>query len=253
MGWGTGVRLRLGGAGWESVQHAKAGSVGNGRHTPWRRLEKMTRTSLPISTNSPTGTSVGRTALFAQCAAMPSPEVLPERRCRWRKAALRPVRMFLALVLFFQLWGSSLRAELQFDVFLGYDGIVREAGWFPTPAKSSTMACVQRRRRDFQRQHAGGSVAAVSVGTPYQHRKRFVIPCLLPAGASSNECAWWRRAGARGAPNPARKSWLGRASCWPRFSFVAGCQSAGSPPNRQELRCRWRAFCRSVARQSNCP
>ena len=42
-------------------------------------------------------------------------------RCLMGQAAL-----FLFLLL-----GPSLRAAPQFDVFVGYDGIVREAGWFP--------------------------------------------------------------------------------------------------------------------------
>src|SRR6266481_703817 len=47
-----------------------------------------------------------------------------------RRVSSRALILFSLSVLF---WSGSLaaRADLQFDVFLGYDGIVPEATWFP--------------------------------------------------------------------------------------------------------------------------
>ena len=45
----------------------------------------------------------------------------------WRRT--RPVRLILGIAMF--CCGPNARAALQFDVFLGYDGTVREASWFP--------------------------------------------------------------------------------------------------------------------------
>ena len=45
----------------------------------------------------------------------------------WRRT--RPVRLILGIAMF--CCGLNAQAALQFDVFLGYDGTVREASWFP--------------------------------------------------------------------------------------------------------------------------
>src|ERR1700674_170622 len=42
------------------------------------------------------------------------------------------LRWLLFVIVLLALWGAvTCRAALQFDVFLGYDGIVPEASWFP--------------------------------------------------------------------------------------------------------------------------
>src|SRR5215216_5188613 len=43
----------------------------------------------------------------------------------------RSLRMLLLFGFLFALVVLPARAALQFDVFIGYDGIVREASWFP--------------------------------------------------------------------------------------------------------------------------
>ncbi|MBE7504170.1 MAG: hypothetical protein HS113_28560 [Verrucomicrobiales bacterium] len=85
--------------------------------------------------------------------------------------------------------GGSARAELQFDVFVGYgsgggnDGLVREAGWFP-------VACeVFNDGPGFDavfelssRQVGGGQVRRWAIELPTNTRKRFSFPVFAGAG-----------------------------------------------------------------------
>lgn len=75
------------------------------------------------------------------------------------------------------------QAELQFDVFLGYDNIVREAGWFPIvcevyndgpPFNAQIEITTAQMRAD--------QVRRIAVELPTNTRKRIFIPMFAPGG-----------------------------------------------------------------------
>lgn len=83
----------------------------------------------------------------------------------------------------------TARAELQFDVFVGYgsggggDGIVREAGWFPVACEvfndgPSFDAVFEL----SSRQIGGGQVRRMAIELPNNTRKRFSFPIFSGAG-----------------------------------------------------------------------
>ncbi|MBU6402819.1 MAG: hypothetical protein KGS61_21065, partial [Verrucomicrobia bacterium] len=84
-------------------------------------------------------------------------------------------------------WGGvaipSARAELQFDVFVGYDGVVREAAWFPIaceiyndgPGFNGVVELTSG-------QYGGGQSRRVTLELPTNTRKRFVIPVFSAQG-----------------------------------------------------------------------
>ena len=80
---------------------------------------------------------------------------------------------FAVLLLFLQ----STQAALQFDVFLGYDGIVPPRGWFPIMCElhndgPSFNAIIEVSGEQFSQ----GQVRRVPVDLPTNTRKRIVIP-----------------------------------------------------------------------------
>lgn len=93
---------------------------------------------------------------------------------------------FLAWVLLAGLWAGftlSSRAAIQFDLFLGYDNVVREAGWFPVgceilndgPTFNGVVEIYSGNMRSDQ-------VRRVALELPTNTRKRFVIP-MFASGA----------------------------------------------------------------------
>ena len=80
-------------------------------------------------------------------------------------------------------FSGSVRAELQFDVFLGYDGSVREAAWFPVacevyndgPSFNAVFELTSGNIRTEQ-------VRRVAIELPTNTRKRFVIPVFASGG-----------------------------------------------------------------------
>ncbi len=91
--------------------------------------------------------------------------------------------------LFLVLLAVAARAELQFDVFVGYgsgggsDGIVREAGWFPVACEvfndgPSFDAVFEL----SSRQLGGGQVRRLAIELPNNTRKRFSFPIFAGAG-----------------------------------------------------------------------
>ncbi len=78
---------------------------------------------------------------------------------------------------------APVRAELQFDVFLGYDGAVREAAWFPVaceihndgPSFNAVFELTAGNIRTEQ-------VRRVPIELPTNTRKRFVIPVFASGG-----------------------------------------------------------------------
>lgn len=99
---------------------------------------------------------------------------------RSEASLFRRTRFALALLL----WVSaSARAELQFDVFLGYDNVVREAAWFPVAFEvfndgPSFNAVVEL----ASGQMGSAQVRQVAVELPTHTRKRFVIPVFNGGG-----------------------------------------------------------------------
>jgi hypothetical protein len=89
----------------------------------------------------------------------------------------------LALWLLFLLAVTPARAALQFDVFLGYDDLIREANWFPVACEihndgASFNGVVEITSDQFGR----GQVRRVVLELPTNTRKRFVIPVFGSAG-----------------------------------------------------------------------
>src|SRR5438552_12245110 len=93
---------------------------------------------------------------------------------------------FLFLVfclLMFCASAASLRAALQFDVFLGYDGIVPEASWFPLvceakndgPTFTGTVELTSGNQSQTRR---------VTVELPTGTLKRFVLPVFSSTAQS---------------------------------------------------------------------
>lgn len=85
---------------------------------------------------------------------------------------------------------SSLpaRAALQFDVFLGYDDLVREANWFPIACEihndgPSFKGVVEISAEQF----GSGQTRRVALELPTNTRKRFVVPVF---GATGRFGAW---------------------------------------------------------------
>src|SRR5262249_33237754 len=69
---------------------------------------------------------------------------------------------------------QSARADLQFDVFLGFDGTIREASWFPVVCE------IKNTDAGFtgviQLSNDGGQVQQMPVELPSGTLKRIVIP-----------------------------------------------------------------------------
>ena len=80
-------------------------------------------------------------------------------------------------------FGTETRAELQFDVFPGYDNIVREAGWFPIaceifndgPSFNGVVEISSGNMRSDQ-------VRRIPIELPTNTRKRFSIPMFANGG-----------------------------------------------------------------------
>jgi hypothetical protein len=60
-----------------------------------------------------------------------TPNCIPAELNRTRIARGQAFRFLLSLVLALAISSGSIRAAIQFDVFLGYNGIIPEAAWFP--------------------------------------------------------------------------------------------------------------------------
>lgn len=89
----------------------------------------------------------------------------------------------LALLCLVGVAWQSARGELQFDVFVGYDGAVREAGWFPVgcevyndgPGFNAVFELTAG-------QYGSGQTRRVVLELPTNTRKRFVIPVFSAQG-----------------------------------------------------------------------
>src|ERR1043166_6563987 len=102
--------------------------------------------------------------------------IAPGRHLDWR----RPLQLVLVLAALMVV--PATRAALQFDVFLGYDGIVREASWMPVvceikndgPAFNGVIEVSPG-------QYGKGQTHNVPVESPTGTLKRVVIPAFSPS------------------------------------------------------------------------
>lgn len=135
-------------------------------------------------------------------------------------------------------WGLSRsgRADLQFDVFIGYgsggvnDGIVREAGWFPVacevfndgPAFDAVFELSSR-------QFGGGQTRRLAIELPTNTRKRFSFPVF--AGAS--RFASWdaRLLDSRGKVRAERQDIRTKDVAWESFLLGGLPRSFGGLPS----------------------
>ena len=77
-------------------------------------------------------------------------------------------------------------AELQFDVFLGYDGTVREASWFPVACEIFNDGPGFNGVFEVTPSRSGGSqIRRFPIELPTNTRKRFVLPVFASAGRFS--------------------------------------------------------------------
>jgi hypothetical protein len=117
------------------------------------------------------------------------------RRLVARFSLNRPGRRRLSSVLAVGIWLAALagsfpclQASLQFDVFLGFDGTVREAAWFPVtcevyndgPSFNAVVELTAGGLRNDQ-------VCRVPVELPTNTRKRFIIPVFAGGGRFSQQ------------------------------------------------------------------
>lgn len=78
---------------------------------------------------------------------------------------------------------ASGRAALQFDVFLGYEGTVREAAWFPVACEISNDGPSFNAVVELTAGSLGtDQVRRVPIELPTNTRKRFVIPVFAAGG-----------------------------------------------------------------------
>lgn len=102
------------------------------------------------------------------------------RPCKSSPRTRGPFRAFLSVSLFcgLVLWGlgSSARAALQFDVFLGYDGIVPEASWFPVVCEIKNDGPSFTGTVEIKRSDDTDQTLLMPVELPAGTLKRLVLP-----------------------------------------------------------------------------
>src|SRR5205809_7088242 len=95
----------------------------------------------------------------------------------------RRVLALFWLVLICGRLATAARAELQFDIFLGYDGVVREAGWSPIAvevfnAGPSFNAVVEASTVSI----SSDQFRRVPIELPTNTRKRLPVPIFVTSG-----------------------------------------------------------------------
>ncbi len=132
----------------------------------------------------------------------------------------------------------SARAELQFDVFLGYgsggggDGYVREAGWFPVGCEVYNDGPSFDAVVEFSSRQLGGGAdqtRRMAIELPTNTRKRFVFPVF--AGASRAVTWNARLLDSRGKVRAERENLRGRDLSWETCLLGAIPRSFGGLPS----------------------
>ena len=172
------------------------------------------------------------------------PKTLPirRRRCSFRPGG-RPIRFALGMVLLFRFLATAVRAELQFDVFIGYDSVVREASWFPIACEvlndgPTFNAYLEITGSNFRSEQ----VRRIAMELPTNTRKRFVLPMF--AGGERFNVQWTARlVDERGRVHAERQGLQPKIMAWEGILMGSLSRSfAGMPAlpdarqNRQELK-----------------
>ena len=137
---------------------------------------------------------------------------------------------------------ASVRAALQFDVFIGYggqptgfDGIVREAGWFPVAVEVQNDGPPFNAAFELSSsQMGGGQTRRIVVELPTNTRKRFVIPAFAGSAAYSTWDA--RLVDERGKVRAYKNGLRPRALAWESILLGATPRTFGGLPKLPELK-----------------
>jgi len=96
-------------------------------------------------------------------------------------------KAYIAVILLFLLLPHPLRSAIQFDPFVGYEGTIHEAGWFPVTCEvfndgPSFNAVIEITSGAF----GSDQVRQVPVELPTNTRKRVVVPMFASGGRYMN-------------------------------------------------------------------
>ncbi|PYK01031.1 MAG: hypothetical protein DME23_05240 [Verrucomicrobia bacterium] len=152
------------------------------------------------------------------------------------------VRAWLAAAVFCFGLTTSVRAALQFDVFVGYggqptgfDGIVREAGWFPVAVEVQNDGPPFNAVFELSSSQMGvGQTRRILVELPTNTRKRFVIPAFAGSAAYSTWDA--RLMDERGKVRAEKTGLRPRALAWESILLGATPRTFGGLPKLPELK-----------------
>jgi hypothetical protein len=105
------------------------------------------------------------------------------------RLANRPGRAWLFALWLLVFWGGAMtcQAALQFDVFLGYDGIVPEASWFPVVCEVKNDGPTFVGTVELDSENNQGQLRRIVVELPTGTLKRFVIPVF---STTRNYSSW---------------------------------------------------------------
>ena len=101
------------------------------------------------------------------------------------KAVRAPIARGLILLCLFLLSVFSSKAVLQFDVFLGYDGVVPEASWFPITCEIKNDGPSFKGIVEITPDYGQGQTRREQVELPTGTLKRVFIPVFCNAGYST--------------------------------------------------------------------
>ncbi|MBM3836397.1 MAG: hypothetical protein FJ398_00290 [Verrucomicrobia bacterium] len=164
-----------------------------------------------------------------------------ERRI-FSRIGRRPLRFALGLCVLLHSLAASLRAELQFDIFVGYDSVVREASWFPIACEVFNDGPTFNAYLELSAANLrADQVRRVAMELPTNTRKRFVIPMFASGGRFSQWSA--RLVDDRGRVQAERPNLQPRILAWEGILMGSLSRSfAGMPAlpesrqNRPELK-----------------
>lgn len=164
---------------------------------------------------------------------------IPERPRRGRSPLLSRLTCWIVTLACVS-WAA--RAELQFDVFLGYDGAVREAAWFPVACEVFNDGPSFNAVFELTAGNIGtDQIRRVPLELPTNTRKRFVIPVF---GSGGRFYQWNARLiDERGKLQAERPNLQPRIISWEGYllgalprSFAGVPVLPEAPQNRPELR-----------------
>ena len=167
--------------------------------------------------------------------------------------ALTTVQLFrqaLRLVCLLWCFGGlvfSSHATLQFDVFIGYDGTVHEADWFPVACEVLNDGPPFNAVFELFNEGGGRNQSRQMVlELPTNTRKRFVLPVFASAGRSSRWSA--RLLDEKGKVRAERDGLVARDRAWDSPLIGAVPRTFGGPPDFPKITSRQEEFQPLVAR-----